>query len=416
MVLAIREATLRRQAERHLIAARDAAESARQSQAVFLVNVSHELRTPLNGILGFAQLLLSGEPLTERHARGLTIIEESGQHLLMLIDAIFDLARIDKASLAVHPVKVGLPLFLLGGCDMVRVKAEEMHLAFVCEVAPNLPELVFSDEMRLRQVLLNRLSNAIKFSDGGQVALRASAVPPKAGSAAGGLHFEVEDQDIGMNDARLARRFRPFAQVAEPQRRAGGTGLGLFISRQLVRLMGGDLQAHSRQGRGRVFSFDIEAPSQPAAAVQGPRTRAVSGARLLVVEDNAINRELLTEMLNAAVVVVSVAGDGRQALEMLDRQRFDAVLRDGQMPVMDGHAATRALRLRPELRALPVIALTASTRGGDRGKALAAGTNDHIAKPVQGQALVATLERWVRLAGAASAAVSYAPARNARTH
>jgi PAS domain S-box-containing protein len=421
LVLVIRDATLRREAERHLIAARDAAEAARESQAVFLANVSHELRTPLNGILGFAHILQKDGSLTERQASGLKIIRESGQHLLMLIDDLLDMARIDKASLDLHPVKVDLPVFLQGVCDMVRVKAEEKRLAFGCEAAAHLPEVVFIDEMRLRQVLLNLLSNAIKFSDGGQVTLRARAVPPKAGRAAGGLHFEVEDQGIGMDEAQVAGLFQPFAQVAEPRRRAGGAGLGLFISRQLVRLMGGDLQVHSRQGRGSVFAFDIEAPSgppaggavppQPAPSVQGPQTRpdprtAVSGARVLVVEDNAVNRQLVTEMLNAAGVVVSAACDGREALDMLDRQRFDAVLMDCQMPVMDGYAATRALRLRPGLEALPVIALTANAMAGDRDKALAAGMNDHIAKPVQFEALVAALERWVQLAGATGAAVS----------
>ena len=558
VVLVIRDATLRREAERHLIAARDAAESARATQAAFLANISHELRTPLNGILGFAQILRRDKPLTERQARGLKIIEESGQHLLMLINDVLDLARIDEARLELYPIEVDLPAFLQVVCDIIRVKAEEKSLSFVYEAAPGLPAAVFIDEKRLRQVLLNLLSNAIKFSDAGQVTLRAGPVQPAAGGAAGGLRFEVEDEGIGMNEAQLARLFQPFAQVAELQRREGGAGLGLTISRQLVRLMGGDIQVHSREGQGSIFWFEIEAPTLPApvnappegdtrigyegerrrilvvddvqqdramlcdavgtmgfevaAASNGEealtvaahfhpdlivmdlmmpvmdgyeatrrlrllpegaavriiamsanstpeaetRSRAVGanafigkpvepsrlldaiaavlpltwvredagnqatgvaahvptctahgeetllahravvrGAHVLLVEDNAINRELALELLSAAGVVVAVACDGREALDMLERQRFDAVLMDCLMPVMDGYAATRALRLRPELRTLPVIALTANAMVGDRDRALAAGMNDHIGKPIKLDQLFATLARWI---------------------
>lgn len=424
LVLVIRDATLRREAERHLIEARDAAEAARETQAVFLANISHELRTPLNGILGFAQVLRRDTALTPRQARGLKIIEESGQHLLMLIDDILDLARIDKVKLELHPVEIDLADFLQGVCDIVRLRAQERHLGFVCEAAPGLPAAVFIDEKRLRRVLLNLLSNAIKFSDAGQVTLRAAAVPPGAGGGAGGLRFEVEDQGIGMNEAQVARLFQPFSQVAEHRRREGGSGLGLAISRQLVRLMGGDIQVHTREGHGSIFSFEIEAPaapahalpaagtgnananangvakSEPTAPVQDPEPRptpqaAVRGARVLVVEDNAINRELVVELLDAAGVVVGIACDGQEALDLLERQRFDAVLMDCLMPVMDGYAATRALRLRPGFRELPVIALTANAMEGDREKAFAAGMSDHIAKPVKLDELFATLARWL---------------------
>jgi PAS domain S-box-containing protein len=426
LVLVIRDATLRREAERHLIAARDAAEAARQSQAVFLANISHELRTPLNGILGFAQMLQREAPLTARQARGLKIIEDSGQHLLMLIDDILDLARIEQAKMELHPTALELPEFLQVVCDILRLRAQEKQLGFVCEAAPGLPAVVFVDGKRLRQVLLNLLANAIKFSDAGQVTLRAAAVPPAAGQHAGRLRFEVEDQGIGMGPAQLARLFQPFAQVAGPQQREGGSGLGLAISRQLVRLMGGDIEVHSREGLGSVFSFEIEAPAppserpadlragspgdgaampHPAAPAQGPQRQpdhrdGVRGARVLVVEDNPINQELVVELLGEAGVVVSVAWDGQEALDILDRQRFDAVLMDCLMPVMDGYAATQALRQRPALRDLPVIALTANAMAGDRDKALAAGMSDHIAKPVKLDELLATLSRWLHRAGA----------------
>ena len=567
IVLVIRDATLRRDAERHLIAARDAAEAARATQANFLANMSHELRTPLNGILGFAQILRRDKPLTERQARGLRIIEESGQHLLMLINDILDLARIDEARLELCPSEVNLAAVLQVVCDIIRVKAEEKSLTFVYEPEPGLPATVCIDEKRLRQVLLNLLSNAVKFSDAGQVTLRVTPVQPLAG-ASDGLRFEVEDQGIGMNEAQLARLFHPFEQVSDVRRREGGAGLGLTISRQLVRLMGGDIQVHSRPGEGSVFSFEIEAPTlqsqahalsaagapigyegarrkilvvddvpqnramlldavgtlgfevahacngeealavaawfhpdlivmdltmpvmdgyeatrrlrrsshgaqvpiivmsakptpetdvrsreaganivigkpieqssllnaiaamlrltwvreEPAGAPEkalprrSGRTRTVRGnaslidhqavlhgARVLLVEDNAINREVVLDMLNAVGSVVSIACDGQEALDMLGRERFDVVLMDCQMPVMDGYAATRALRQRPELQGLPVIAFTANAMVGDRDKALAMGMNDHIAKPIKREELFATLARWVRPAGAGSA-------------
>jgi PAS domain S-box-containing protein len=563
VVLVIRDATLRREAEQHLIAARDAAEAARATEAIFLANISHELRTPLNGILGFAQILRRDKSLTERQARGLRIIEESGQHLLMLINDILDLARIDEAKLELFPTVVNLPAFLHVVCDIIRVKAEEKNLLFVYEAASDLPDTVFIDEKRLRQVLLNLLSNAIKFSDTGRVTLRAAPVRPPVAGAAVDLRFDVEDKGIGMTEAQQARLFQPFEQVAEQRRREGGAGLGLAISRQLVRLMGGDIQVHSRPGEGSVFSFEVEAPALPTqihapsasglpigyegerrkilvvddvsqdramlfdtlgtlgfevadasngeealavaarlrpdlivmdlvmpvmdgweatrrlrmsptgaeipviavSAIATAETQArvreaganalvgkpveqstlleaiaamlrltwireeptgtphpmpdvqddeallrdqasVSGAHVLLVEDNAINRELALAMLNAAGVVVSVAGDGRQALDMLDGQHFDAVLMDCQMPVMDGYEATRVLRQRPGLQFLPVIALTANTMVGDRDKALAIGMNDHIAKPIKLEELFATLARWVRPADAASGRVA----------
>jgi CheY-like chemotaxis protein/anti-sigma regulatory factor (Ser/Thr protein kinase) len=304
-------------------------------------------------------------------------------------------------------------------CDIVRVKAEEKLLSFAYEPAPDLPPTVILDGKRLRQVLLNLLSNAIKFSDKGCVTLRASPVPPLAGPAVGRLRFEVEDQGIGMNDAQQARLFKPFAQVAEhQQRREGGTGLGLAISQQLVGLMGGEIRVRSREGQGCVFSFEIDAPTPQTAAhaLAAASTPAVGnvaaplqGARVLLVEDNLINRELVMALLSEAGVEVSVAGDGQQALDLLERQRFDAVLMDCLMPVMDGYDATRALRQRPELRDLPVIALTANAMVGDRDKALAAGMNDHIAKPIEVDELLATLVRWVRASGARAAGSSALP-------
>ncbi|HEY9065662.1 MAG TPA: ATP-binding protein, partial [Burkholderiaceae bacterium] len=429
--------------------ARAAAEHASLAKSEFLTRMSHELRTPLNGILGFAQILQRDKTLTEPQARGLRVIAESGQHLLTLINDILDLARIDAAKLELSPTEIDLPAFLQVVCDMVRVKAEEKGLLFVYQAASDLPATICIDEKRLRQVLLNLMSNAVKFTDAGQVTLRVTCLQPlqtrSSAAALARLRFEVEDEGIGMSQAQLARLFQPFEQVAEMKRREGGTGLGLAISRQLIRLMSGDIQVRSRLDAGSVFSFEIEVPAthaqvhalqhfanqrhavgarparrvtpstpfdasttatglasrQPARATQFEATSpspgaSLNGARILLVEDNAINREVALKVLSSAGIVVSVACDGQEALDALDCQRFDGVLMDCQMPVLDGYATTRALRRQPQLRDLPVIAMTANAMVGDRDKALAAGMNDHIAKPIRIDDLLATLARWVR--------------------
>jgi PAS domain S-box-containing protein len=409
LVLVIRDATLRKEAERHLIAARDAAESAREAQAIFLTNISHELRTPLNGILGFVQVLRRGDPLTARQDKGLRVIEESGQHLKLLIDDLLDLARLERSRGELRPTEIDLPPFMQAVCDIVRVKAEEKCLAFSYQPTTDLPSAIVADGKRLRQVLLNLLSNAVKFSDTGRVTLRAAAVAAGASLDTVRLRFEVEDQGIGMTEAQAARLFQPFAQVAEHQeRREGGTGLGLAISQQLVRLMGGEIRVRSLEGQGCVFSFEIDVPvPQPPdhrlLHGQGSGTDDASilrGAQVLVVEDNPFNQDLMTTLLGDAGVEVSVAGDGRQAIEALEKRRFDAVLMDCLMPVMDGYEATRALRQRPALKNLPVIALTANAMVGDRDKVLAAGMNDYVTKPVEVDELLATLARWLRARGA----------------
>jgi PAS domain S-box-containing protein len=400
-----------------LEAARDEAERANRAKSEFLSRMSHELRTPLNGILGFAQVLERGGGLSAEQARGLRVIGESGRHLTTLIDDILDLARIDARKFELHPTEVDMPAFLQGVGDLIRVRAEEAGLSFACEAAPDLPATLRVDEKRLRQVLLNLLSNAVKFTDRGSVSLRVHRLRQDGPAATARLRFEVCDSGIGMDEGQLARLFRPFEQVAEAARREGGSGLGLAISQQLVGLMGGEVRVASRPGEGSVFSFEIELPvvrerprepavaagpapaAVPAAPPPGrvnPLELALRGARILLVEDNEINRELALNVLNRVHMVVSVAGDGQQALDLLRTQRFDGVLMDCLMPVMDGYAATRALRDELQLRDLPVIAMTANAMPADRERALAAGMNDHIAKPFDVDRLLATLARWVR--------------------
>ncbi|MED5618196.1 ATP-binding protein [Ideonella sp. BN130291] len=245
--------------------ARDEAERANQAKSDFLSRMSHELRTPLNGILGFAQILQAETALNERQARAVNIIQQSGQHLLTLINDILDLARMGAASLDLYPEPVQLGPYLGVIGEMVRVSAEAKGLRFSLSVQQDLPSVVCVDPKRLRQVLLNLLSNAVKFTDTGEVVLRVRRVP--AGATV--LRFEVQDCGIGMNAEQLARLFRPFEQVSDAKRRQGGTGLGLAISRELARAMGSDLHVESRLGEGSLFWFDLPLPAAEETAVSG---------------------------------------------------------------------------------------------------------------------------------------------------
>lgn len=413
------------------ISERKAAEAAREAalaearrlaqlRSEFLAQMSHELRTPLNGVLGFAQLLRRDPALTERQAKGLRVIEESGAHLLRLIDDILDLARIDAAKLVLHPSEVNLPVFLQAVCDVVRIKAEEKGLLFDCEAAPGLPQAVSVDEQRLRQVLLNLLSNATKFTDRGQVTLRVRAQPVSAQGdvpdtqARVRLHFEVQDSGIGLSAEQVGRLFQPFEQVSEAPRRAGGTGLGLAICRQLVRLMGGDVAVRSQPGEGSVFWFEIEVPvGQAASAAALPRGRPTGylGPRrtVLVVDDVEQNRLVLNEGLKALGFEVTEASNGQECLDMARRTPPDLVLMDVMMPVMDGPEATRRLRQLPGLEWVPVVATSASVTPDVEAACRSAGANAFVPKPIDQNRLLDTLASlldlvWVREAVPAEAA------------
>src|SRR2546427_3129986 len=235
------------------IAAKERAEIANQAKSAFLANMSHDLRTPLNGILGFAQILQWDRSLSERQLASINAIHQSGEHLLTLINDILDLAKIEAGRLEIVPVDVDLDKFFNVIASIIRVKAEQKPaLQFICDLAPDLPPAIHADERRLRQVVLNLLDNAVKFTDRGRVILRVRFVQPSR------LRVEVEDSGLGMSELQLTRIFQPFDQVGDMQQRSGGTGLGLAISRQFVRLMGGDIQVTSHEGAGTCFSFELD--------------------------------------------------------------------------------------------------------------------------------------------------------------
>ena len=386
-----RDISERKEAEAAREAALEEARRLARLRSDFLARMSHELRAPLNAILGFTQNLLDDRELGERATRNVAIIRQSGEHLLALINDVLDLARIDAGRIELHPEPVDLMQCLQVVTDIIRVKADEKGLSFGVVRAPGLPGAVRVDELRLRQVLLNLLSNAVKFTDTGQLTLRVS--PASSAPAQVRLRFEVEDSGVGMSEAQMTRIFEPFEQVGEARRRSAGAGLGLAISRQLVNLMGGEIQVRSREGRGSVFWFELElAVCGGAVAPLPANTRIIGYAgprrRVLVVDDAPILREMLTQVLHAAGFQTAQAGDGAQGIELASRWGPDLIVMDLTMPVMDGLQALRQIRKMPALARIPVLAASAGAMPETEVNALAAGASAFIAKPVVASVLL----------------------------
>jgi signal transduction histidine kinase/ligand-binding sensor domain-containing protein/DNA-binding NarL/FixJ family response regulator len=387
------------------------AERLARLRSEFLAQMSHELRTPLNAILGYAQILLRDEGLTDRQARGLATIQESGDHLLTLINDILDLSRIGASKLDLHPADVNLAAFLRTVCDIIRVKADEKSLLFTYEGSADLPAAVRVDDKRLRQVLFNLLGNAVKFTDRGRITLRVRSVhfpthtehdsendkaendTTEKDMPMVRLLFEVEDSGIGMTKAQVERIFQPFEQVADVERRQGGAGLGLTISHQLVRLMGGDIQVRSEAGKGSVFSFELDLPVAASQVDILPTERVPIGytgphTTILIVDDVAQSRAMLMDVLTPLGFDVVEATNGQEAIDQAQRVRPDLIVMDIMMPVIDGLEATRRIRSSPELAQVPILIASASASSGDASRSLAAGASAFVPKPIEGETLL----------------------------
>ncbi|WP_158305354.1 PAS domain S-box protein [Opitutus terrae] len=373
--------TQQREAARALQAAKEAADAASGAKSQFLASVSHELRTPLNGILGYTQILRRDPLLGEKQREGIRVIHESAEHLLVLINDVLDLSKIEAGRIELHPGDFALAEFAAGAERVFAPRAREKNLLLETALAPDLPEFVRGDEARLRQVVFNLLGNAVKFTAQGGVVFSISS------SAGGGLRFSVSDTGRGIAAADLSRIFEPFTQVGESTGAATGTGLGLAISRSLVERMGGRLQVESKPGWGSRFWFDLPLP---AAASAAPRTAAVQRVtgydgpirRVLVVDDNTANRSVMAAMLAPLGFDLLEADDGRAALDAAARAKPDLVLMDLRLPgEIDGLEATRQLRQTAHGSAARIVAVSASAYDIDQQDCRAAGCDAFLAKP-----------------------------------
>lgn len=383
-----------------LAAARDRAEVANRAKSDFLARMSHELRTPLNGILGYAQILDFDATLSERQRAGVRVIGQAGQHLLTLIDDILDLARIEAGRLDLVPAPVDLRAFLRVVADIIRVRADQKGLLFELTFPPQLPRTVLIDERRLRQVLLNLLGNAVKFTEHGWVRLQVVLLHSEADRVQ--VRIEVEDTGVGIDADHVRRIFEPFEQAGEAAHRAQGSGLGLAISRSLAHMMGGDIVVHSRPGEGSRFSLEVwmpvaDAPGTVEAAVRPIRGYEGPRRRVLVVDDVRNNRALMVDYLQPLGFEVFEAADGAQGLAQAREMRPDLIVMDNTMPVIDGLEATRRLRSSDDTRDVPIVCVSASATHASRQRSLDAGASAFLSKPVDLRELIEEIGRLLEL-------------------
>ncbi|MCG3179240.1 MAG: Sensor histidine kinase RcsC [Phycisphaerae bacterium] len=405
-----------------LVTARRQAESANAAKGSFVANVSHEIRTPMTAILGYADLVAESIECCDRcpdhvtcriradNVQNMRIVQRNGNHLLSLINDLLDLSKIEAGKLSVSLEPCSIVTVLADVASMMRPRAEQQGTSLSLQFDGPLPATIRTDPSRLRQVLVNVVGNAVKFTAGGKVAVRTRM--ESEGERAGCIRIEIRDSGIGMTDEQVAGLFRPFTQAdATTSRRFGGTGLGLAISQRLMDLLGGRIDVQSDPGRGSTFVLILPAGDltgvpmlhRQGEALQCDRSRppavgascpALHGLRVLLAEDGLDNKRLVSLLLTRAGAEVETAANGREAVRMATHSPYDVILMDMQMPEVDGCQATRMLRRGGYSG--PILALTANAMSSDREQCLAAGCDDHLAKPIHQTDLIAAVARWGR--------------------
>jgi signal transduction histidine kinase/ActR/RegA family two-component response regulator len=393
---------IERQQQQQLTISRDKAEAATRAKSQFLANMSHEIRTPMNGVIGMTQLALE-EVMPAEAERYVRSANTAAISLLRILNDILDFSKIEAGKLEIESVEFNLFELLNDIVTMQRLMAEEKGLSLEMQIGPNMPVWIQSDPLRISQILNNLLGNAIKFTASGNVTLIVSESPERV------LHLEIQDQGVGMTTAQLNNLFQPFHQADTSTTRIfGGTGLGLAICKQLCNRMNGKIAVQSQEDVGSTFFVELPflasekidlSDADPAANFDHVSGYDFKGVRVLIVEDHALNRQLLLALLTKVNADVTVATQGKQALALLADAKipFDLILMDIQMPVMDGMTATQQIRSNQRFNDLPIIAVTANAMSDERRLCLDAGMQDYLIKPLSRKTLYECIAKWTRV-------------------